>query len=78
MNEQNPCKRVRVDDDSALANSTDVKKLLVDEFKISMETTGGDASWPNEDNERNNLIIHNMVRSVLLDSKQHEKHGDVQ
>ena len=32
---------VRVDEDGALENSTDVTKLFVEEFKISMETTGG-------------------------------------
>ena len=30
LNKQNPCKRVRVDGDSALANSKDVTNLLVD------------------------------------------------
>ena len=43
-NEQNKCKRVRVDEDGALKNSKYATKLLVDEFSISMETTGGDAS----------------------------------
>ena len=45
MNEQHPCKRVRVDKDIALTNSTDVTNLLIDEFKTSMENTGGYASW---------------------------------
>ena len=40
LNEQNPCKRVIFDEDSALINSTKVKNLHVDEFKISIETTG--------------------------------------
>ena len=37
-----------------------------------METTGGDASWINGNNERHNRSIHNMVISYLLDSNQHE------
>ena len=44
-NEQHPYQSVRVDEDGALENSKDVANLLVDEFKISMENTGGDASW---------------------------------
>ena len=50
INEQHSCKRVRFDEDIALANWTDVTNLLVDEFKISMETTGSDASWINGNN----------------------------
>ena len=72
MHEKHPCKCVIVDEDSALANSTDVTNLLADEFKISMETTVGDASWLNLKNERHNIIIHNMVRADLLDTNQHE------
>ena len=72
INEQHPNKRIRVDEDSELANSTYVTNLLVDDFKISMETTGGDAYWLNGKNERHNIIIHNMERSALLDSNQHE------
>ena len=37
-------------------------KILVDEFRIAMETTVGDASWINGNNEIHNRIIHNMVR----------------
>ena len=44
MNEQHPFKRVRVDEDSALENSTDITNLIIDEFEISMETPGGDTS----------------------------------
>ena len=43
-----------------------------------MENTGSDASWLNGKNERHNRSIHNMVRSGLLDSNQHEKNGAVQ
>ena len=49
-NEQHICKRVRLHEDGALTNSTDVTNLLVYEFKISMEITGGDASWLNVNN----------------------------
>ena len=37
-----------------------------------MENTGGDSSWINVNNERHNIIIHNMVIAGLLDSNQHE------
>ena len=37
-------------EDGALEKSTDVTNLLVDDFRISMETTGGDASWINVNN----------------------------
>ena len=50
MNEQHPCKIIRVDEDISLENSTDVTNLLVDDFKICTETTGGDASWINVNN----------------------------
>ena len=56
-----------------LENSTDVTKLIVDEFKISMDTNGGDASWLNGKTEIHNRIIHNMVREGILGSNQHEK-----
>ena len=46
--------------------------LLVNDFKISMETTGGDASWLNVKNERHNRSIHNMIRAARLDSNQYE------
>ena len=49
-NEQHPCKRVRVDEDNSLENSTYLTNLLDDEFKISMETTGDDTSWINGKN----------------------------
>ena len=71
-NEQHPSKRARVDEDSALANLTDVTNLLVDEFKISMETTGVDEYWINGKNEIHNISIHNMVKAALLVSNQHE------
>ena len=49
-NEQHPCRHVRVDEDGSLANSIDVANLLVDDFIISMETNGGDASCLNGNN----------------------------
>ena len=39
-----------VDEYVDLSNSTDITNLLVDPFKISMETTGGDASCINGNN----------------------------
>ena len=37
-----------------------------------METTGGDASWINGNNERQNRSIQHMEISGLLDRNQHE------
>ena len=49
-NEQHPFKHAIVDEYGALVNSTYVTNLRVDKFKISTETTGGDASWLNGNN----------------------------
>ena len=46
--------------------------------KLTMENTGGDASWLNGNNERHNRSIHNMVIAGLLDINQHAKNGPVQ
>ena len=59
-NEQHPCKHVRVDEGGSFSNSTDVTNLLVEEFKLSMGSTGGDASCINGNNERYNRSIHNI------------------
>ena len=72
-NEQHSWKRVRIYEDGALENSTDVTNLFVYEFNISMETTGVDALWLNEKNEIHNIIINNMVKEGLIGSNQHEK-----
>ena len=37
-----------------------------------METTCGDESWLNGNNEIHNRSIHNIVRAGLLDSNQNE------
>ena len=66
INEQHPLKRVIFDEDTALSNSTEVTNLLVDELKISMDTTCGDASWINGKNEIHNRSIHNMVKELFL------------
>ena len=60
-------------EDGALEKSTDVTNLLVDGFKISMETTGGDASWIKVNNDRHIRIIHYMVREGFLECNKHEK-----
>ena len=49
-NEHHPYNFLRVDEYGALENSTDITNLLVDALKISMETTGGDASFINVNN----------------------------
>ena len=71
-NEQQPCNRVRVDEYGYLENLTDVTNLLVDDFTISMETTGCDASWINENNEIHNRIINNMVIEGLVNINRNE------
>ena len=38
-----------------------------------MENTGGDTSWINGKNERQNRSVHNMVRGGLLENNQHAK-----
>ena len=43
-----------------------------------MQTTSGNLSWINDNNERHNRRINNMVRAGLIDSDQHEKNGAVQ
>ena len=60
-NEQQLLKHIRIDEYSVLKNSTDVTNLLVESFKISMETTGSDASCLNVKNKIHNRSIHNMV-----------------
>ena len=40
----------------------DIINLLVDEFNIALETSGGEESWINVKNERNNRSIQNMLR----------------
>ena len=64
---------MRVDEDGNLENSTDFTNLLVDEFRISVETTGGDESCINGNHERHNIIIHNMVIVGLLESNKNGK-----
>ena len=40
-----------------------------------METTVGDASWINANNERHNRSIHSMVEADLLGSNHDEHKG---
>ena len=61
-----------------LEKSTYVTKLIVDEFRISMKSIGGDASWLNGRNEQNNRSIHNMVMVGILHRNIHEKNSIVQ
>ena len=56
-----------------MENSTDVTKLLADEFKIPVENNGGDASWINGKHERHNRSIYNMVIEGILESNQHAR-----
>ena len=43
-----------------------------------METTGGDAYWLNDKNERHNISIHNMARESLLIIIIMKTNGDLQ
>ena len=52
--------------------ATDATNLLVYEFIIAMETSGGDASWINGNNELHNRSIHNMVIVGLIDINKYE------
>ena len=47
---------------TALWKNIDITNLLVDEFNIALETSGGDESWINVKNERKNRSIQNMLR----------------
>ena len=58
-------------------NSTYATNLLVYKLIKSIENTGGDASWTNRNNERQNRITNNMFREGILDSNQLEKKGVV-
>ena len=69
---------MRVDEDFALESSTDVTNLIVDDYIIYMENTGGGESWLNGNNERHNIIIHNVVREGLIYSNKHKKNVALQ
>ena len=73
--EKHPWRCMRVDKDGALSKSTDVTNLLVDDFSISIKTSGGGVAWLNKKNERRNKNIYNMFIAGLLDSNQHFKNG---
>ena len=55
-----------------MAKSTGLTNILGDDFRIYIKNNSCDASRINVNNERHGIIIHNMVRSGLLDSNQHE------
>ena len=61
-----------VDEDGDLEKSAYVTNLIVDDFSIYMENTGGDASWLKGKNEIHNIRIHLMGREGLLDCNQNE------
>ena len=55
-----------------MSKSIDVNNLLVDELSTEMETTVGDASFINVNNEIHNRRIHKIVIEGCLDINQHE------
>jgi len=58
---------IRVDEDGALANSSEFCDFLI-QWKISLETTGGYASFLNGKIERHHRTIAQMVHAMLLNS----------
>ncbi len=60
-------KTIRVDEDGALANSSEFTDLLI-AHNINMETTGGFASFLNGKIERPHRTIAQVVRAMLLNS----------
>jgi hypothetical protein len=58
---------IRVDEDGTLANSSEFCNFIL-QRKISLETTGGYASFLNGKIERHHRTIAQMVRSMLLNS----------
>ena len=72
LNKQHPCKRVIVEEDGDLSKSTYFIYLLVDDFSITKETTGGNVPWLNGDSKTHNSSIHAMVREDIIDINQHE------
>ena len=63
---------MRVDEDGALEQSTDVTNLIVEKIRIPMENTAGDASKLNRKNERHNITIQKMVREGITEINQSE------
>ena len=62
------CKTVRIDEDGALARSSEFTTFLRDEAHVTMETTGGYSSFLNGKAERPHRTLANMVRCMLLNS----------
>ena len=63
------CRFMRTDEDGALARSSEFTSMLLDEYRITLQTTGGFASWLNSKNERQNQTIHNMTRAGIIDGE---------
>ncbi len=67
QNEGTTVQCIRVDEDGALANSSEFCDFLVQRH-TSLETTGGYASFLNGKIERHHRTIAQMVRSMILNS----------
>ena len=59
---------IRCDEGGEVIRSEDFCKMLLDEFKITAQTTGGYSSWINGKAERHNQSINTMTRAALIDS----------
>ena len=62
-----------MDEDGALAHSSEFTEFFKVEATVMLETTGGYASFLNGKVERHHCTIANMVRSMLKNSS-HNKH----
>ena len=71
-NEHHPCRGASGDKGGTLEKSTDATNIIVDEFIVSMKTTGGYNSWLIGNNERHNRSIRNIVISGLLGINQYK------
>ena len=59
---------IRTDEDGVLARDTDFCALLLKDYNITLQTTGGYSSWINGKAEKHIQTIVNMMRSMLYDS----------
>ena len=59
---------IRSDEGGEVIKSEDFCQMLLKEFQITAQTTGGYSSWINGKSERHNQTINNMTRTALYDS----------
>ena len=59
---------IRCDEGGEVIRSEDFCEMLLKEFQITAQTTGGYSSWINGKGERHNQSINNMTRTAIYDS----------